>query len=120
MEQFLRLKEFTNCIHNQFTQRITEAFIKSRYGKVVDKTAHSNANGYDIRIINDSSGKKTLAEVKTTIPCTKNNSRFGAAQKNAINKDIASLVWGTSGNRKARRQKVSREEFEQCRKFMIF
>ena len=104
----VEMKKAISKINNLITLRVTLAFIDKlcRRGIINSKQAdnikkdvqraHPNTNGFDVRYPNPNrkdeyDGLNLIAEVKCNIPVGETS--FGAAQKNALKKDLQGLRW---------------------------
>lgn len=104
-QQFVKLKKLLSNINNIITLQLTQVFVDYLYefgvidasqrkaiNEGVEKTK-ANTNGFDVYYtakIRNAEG--IIAEVKCNLPVTPD--RFGAAQRNGLEKDIEGLLHG--------------------------
>lgn len=126
--QAAQLKELLSGINNLATRILEMEFINWLGSKgLLDASAadsareginetSANGNGYDIVL---SGGKIVIvAEVKFMIPCVDGGKQYGAQQAEGIIKDLEGLR-GSAPKRKAKEQKLNKDEWEQYIKFMV-
>ena len=124
--QAAQLKELLSGINNLATRILEMEFInwlgsKGLLGASAADSAReginetsANGNGYDI-VLSDG---KIVAEVKFMIPCVGGGTQYGAQQAAGIIKDLEGLR-GSAPKRKAKEQKLNKDEWEQYIKFMV-
>ena len=109
--QIIKLKHIVSDVNNIITLSMTSKFVDLLGGDSNNVDSNPNANGYDL-VYPSIDAPEIIAEVKSTIPCTK-QLLFGAQQKHEIIKDIDGLK-----NRKSKSQ-VSKEDLAQSIKVLI-
>ena len=104
--------EFINWLESEGLLNTADA--KSAKEKI-DQTS-ANGNGYDIVL---SDGEIVIvAEVKCMIPCVGGGTQYGAQQAAGIIKDLQGLM-GSEPKKKAEKQILNKDEWEQYIKFMV-
>ena len=121
LRDFIDLKKACSDINNIVTLKVTLEFVsflkdvnlidakqKSAIEEKIENTS-PNSNGFDVEFYDKT--KKIVAEVKCNIPVK--SSRFGAAQKKGIYKDIINLWNGKT------KSKLTCKELKEYYKFLV-